>query len=101
AQSQRRPGRRSLAERRMKIPGEESRVRSNTCDEDCGYGTIDARILWVGCRYRNAQRSPLCSFARTAIEVPGCGNHVHQLGNPDRTESPTTHSSRSLPPASN
>jgi len=47
-------------------------------DEICG--GLETRILCGVYRHRNAQRSPLCSFARTAIEVPGFGNHSHQLG---------------------
>src|ERR1700677_1959301 len=42
-------------------------------------GGADARIL-KNCYSVKAQRSPPRSFARTAIYMPGLGNHSHQLG---------------------
>jgi len=45
-----------------------------------GTSSAGARILYSVLRRAKAQRNPLCSLARTAIEVPGFGNHSHQLG---------------------
>jgi len=97
AQSQRRPGRSRLPERRMRVKqGQVTKfrcVRNRSADRGtsgrnfrgvggknraCG-GTC-ARILYRSCEYANAQRSPLCSSGRTAIEVPGFEDHSHQLG---------------------
>ena len=43
-------------------------------------GCAGARILYMSYGRKDAQRCPLCSFARTAIEVPGFEMHSHQLG---------------------
>jgi hypothetical protein len=42
--------------------------------------SAEAPILCRSYGRIDAQRSPLCSLARTAIEVPGFGMHSHQLG---------------------
>ena len=43
-------------------------------------GRVDAPILSKSYGHRYAQRDPLRSLARTAIEVPGFEMHSHQLG---------------------
>ena len=48
--------------------------------ESVSCGRADTPILSVSCGRRDAQRDPLRSLARTAIEVPGFGMHSHQLG---------------------
>jgi len=60
--------------------GQETNWFRSAREEDRVRGRADARILRGNCRRTNAQRNPLRSFARTAIEVPGFRNHSHQWG---------------------
>jgi len=48
--------------------------------ESMSRGREDAPILSKSYGRRDAQRDPLRSLARTAIEVPGFEMHSHQLG---------------------
>ena len=48
--------------------------------ESMSCGRANAPILCESYGHRDAQRSPLRSLARTAIEVPGFEMHSHQLG---------------------
>jgi len=53
--------------------GQEPKFRCNSRDED-GSCRRDCSVR------ARAHRYPVCSFGRTAIEVPGFGKHSHQLG---------------------
>jgi len=57
---------------------QESWFRSDASAEDRVWNGVDVRILWTWTG--NTQRSPLCSVAPTAIEVPEFKNNGHQLG---------------------
>ena len=48
--------------------------------ESMSCGRADAPFLSESYGHSYAQRDPLCSLARTAIEVPGFEMHSHQLG---------------------
>ena len=48
--------------------------------KNLSYESAGVPILCKSYGHTHAQRSPLCSLARTAIEVPGFGMHSHQLG---------------------
>jgi hypothetical protein len=54
--------------------------RNGASDEDWVCGCAGAKIRMRVPRIKKAQNSPSCSFAVTAIEVPGFRNHSHQLG---------------------
>ena len=48
--------------------------------ESMSCGRANAPILYESYGHSYAQRDPLRSLARTAIEVPGFEMHSHQLG---------------------
>ena len=52
-------------------------------------------------RREKAQRFPLRSFTRTAIEIPEFGNHIHQLGSNPPEPKPNYQLYQDLRPTSN
>src|SRR5579884_2110146 len=67
-------------------------------DEDRACGRIDAGTLCLNGGSGNAQRYPLGSFARTAIEVPGYEDRSHQLGSNPAESNAQLHSLTRLTP---